>query len=270
MGKSVTVKEALRRGRIKLFYLPMTALFGTIILATVLSSLQLIPAWTIPVSIVVGFIASWLTWSYFVNQWKVWAFENVRNIHELQRKAIDQRLIWKSGSWFEKTEFQSPEQKQKLKSLEEKFLEDDIYNDDLRVPKETAIFYSKSKLFWSFIAVIAFICGGIYLITSNEYWGYFLAGLGVILGYFEITKTKKLNEPQIIISDKGIKIENKHFVPWNVIRNDHVYTKHGSNSSTTYLVFNNENIVVDELDTNADKLEHLLRVYRVRFENKNS
>ena len=48
--------------------------------------------------------------------------------------------------WFEKTEFKTLQEKTKLKSLEKKFLEKDIYKDDLSVPKQTIIYYSKTSL----------------------------------------------------------------------------------------------------------------------------
>ena len=105
MIENVSVDEALNKGRWKLVYLPMIVLFSCVGLSFYIKSQEILDGWIIAVGFIVGFLLSWLVWSYFVVDWKVWAFENVRNVHELQRKAIEQRLIWSEGSWFEKTEF---------------------------------------------------------------------------------------------------------------------------------------------------------------------
>lgn len=121
MTETVTVEQALSKGRWQLKYLPMIVTFGIIGGGIYLSYAKIFEGWIIPVGFVLGFLSGWLVWSYFVNQWKIWAYENVRNVHELQRKAVEEKLIWESGSWFEKTEFKDYQQKQKLKQLKKSF-----------------------------------------------------------------------------------------------------------------------------------------------------
>ena len=113
---NVTVKEALKKGRIRLVYLPMLMTFGIIGLGIYLGVENIFGGWIFPVAFIVGFSSGWLSWSYFVVEWKIWAYENVRNINELQRKAVKEKLICDSESWFEKTQFKNYQQKQKLKN----------------------------------------------------------------------------------------------------------------------------------------------------------
>lgn len=267
MREEVSVEQALNKGKKKLVFLPMVVLFSCIGVSFYFKSTQLIDGWIIIVGFVLGFLFSWLTWSYFVVEWKIWAFENVRNVNELKRKAIEQRLIWNEGSWFEKTEFKSYEQKQKLKQLEKKFLEKDVYHDDLNVPKETKIGYSKSNITIEFIVGIGMIGLGIYFFM-NEKSGFFWVLLPLIGIYNLYSSLKKYfdKSPQIILNNFGVQLKKSELVSWDHIFNDRVYTVSSGKSSTDYFEFNDEKIAISNLDITFNKLENLLHVYRVRFE----
>lgn len=89
MREEITVNEALKKGRIKLIYLPISIIVGFIGLGLLFKENQFIGEWILLLSLIAGIVLAWLTWSYFVNDWKIWAYENVRNIHELQRKAVE-------------------------------------------------------------------------------------------------------------------------------------------------------------------------------------
>lgn len=266
--EEVTVEQALRRGKWQLKYLPMIITFGCIGGGFFLSAQNIFGGWIIPVCFFVGFSMGWFVWSYFVMEWKIWAYENVRNIHELQRKAVEEKLIWENGSWFEKTEFKNYEQKEKLKQLGEKFLEKDIFKDDISVPKETIIYYSKITIsvFLIFFLGTSFL--GIYLLVEKEYFGLVLLILGLYLSFDQFNKLKD-NAPQIIVNDKGIKLKNENLTPWNRIYNDRVFSQSNGKKSTNYLAFNDEKIAIDELAIKFNELENMLHVYRVRYEKNN-
>ncbi|MRX67698.1 hypothetical protein SAMN06265349_10567 [Flavobacterium resistens] len=266
MTETVTVEQALKKGRWQLKHLPMIVTFGIIGGGIYLSYAKIFEGWIIPVGFVLGFLSGWLVWSYFVNQWKIWAFENVRNVHELQRKAVEEKLIWESGSWFEKTEFKNYQQKQKLKQLEKKFLEKDIFKDDISVPKETVIFYSRIAILFLLVLSLVMNISGIYFLYEKEYLGLFLLGVGVYLTYDNVKKLRD-KSPQIIINAEGIKLKDEKLVKWNNIRNDRVFTEIRGKNSTTYLAFNHEKIDIGELDIKTQDLEKMLHVYRVRYEN---
>ncbi|MFH6969093.1 hypothetical protein [Flavobacterium sp. FlaQc-28] len=268
MKEKVTIEEALSKGRWRLKHLPMIVIFTFIAGSIFLFYVKIFDGWIVPIGIISGFISGWLVWSYFVNKWKIWAFENVRNVHTLQRKAVEEKLIWESGSWFEKTEFKNYDQEQKLKQLESKFLEKDVFKDDISVPKETIIFYSKTTLIFLLLVSLGMIFIGIYFGLQQEYFGLLILAFGLYLAYDQIKKLRD-NEPQIIINDKGIKLKDEKIVSWNRISNDRVFTQSSGKRSTNYLAFNNELIEIDELTIKFDDLEKLLHVYRVRFENSN-
>lgn len=270
MRENVTVQQALSKGKIKLVYLPLLLLLSSIGIGVYLKSVELYSGWAIGISVAVGFLLSWLAWSYFVVEWKVWAFENVRNVHELKRKAIEQRLIWNDDSWFNKTEIVSYEQKQKLKLLEKKFLEKDVYHDDISVPKETAIYFSKTTMVIEFIVGVFMIGSGLFFYwtdSSGFYW--MILPLIGIYSFYSCLKKYLDKSPQIIINSEGIKLKNTSLTAWNQVYNDRVFNESHGKHSTNYLSYNSEKISIDNLDIKFDKLENLLQVYRVRFEKSN-
>jgi hypothetical protein len=138
-------------------YPVMGIMFGIILLALYLGSLNVFPAWTIAFPIVGCVLLPWLYWSFMITKWRIWAFENVRNVHELKKKAIEGKLIWKDGSFWGKTEIKMPADRDKLKMLETKFNQADIYTDDFTVPVETIVIYAKNKIYVELgVAVVLF------------------------------------------------------------------------------------------------------------------
>lgn len=262
MKETVTVEEALSIGRWKLKHLPMIVTFSFIIVGIILSYANIFDGWVIALGFLLGFLSGWLVWSYYVNEWKIWALENVRNVHTLQRKAVEEKLIWEKGSWLEKTEFKNYNQKQKLEQLETKFLEKDIFKDDISVPKETIIFYSRISIIFLSIFYLLITSLGIYLLIDKSYLGLVFVVFGLYLSYDQIKKLRD-QEPQIIINDKGIKLKGVKLISWNNINDERIFT----GSSTNYLAFNNEMIDIGDLNVKFKDLEHLLHVYRVRYEN---
>jgi hypothetical protein len=54
--------------------------------------------------VLVGFGVSWLWWSVVAPRWRQWALDRGAPPDELQRLAAANRLLWRKGSAFEKTE----------------------------------------------------------------------------------------------------------------------------------------------------------------------
>ena len=57
------------------------------------------------VSVIAGFVGTWLWWSYRVPRWRRWALRQGIPPDELQAAAQAAMLVWPKGSFFEKTEF---------------------------------------------------------------------------------------------------------------------------------------------------------------------
>ena len=69
-------------------------------------------------SLLISWPASWLTWSFLVTRWRIWAYERVENLDELKAIAVEAKLLWPEGHARERTEIRTPAQKQRISELE--------------------------------------------------------------------------------------------------------------------------------------------------------
>lgn len=251
-------------------------LFPMLALLIFLSVKDLVPIWFLPIIFFAGLLliilACWVLWSVRITDWKLWAFENVRNVHELEKRAIQERIIYEPNNSFSKTEFWTNEKKAKWEIIKEKFKQEDIFIDDLTVPSETLIFYSKSKSKGEITLVIFFLLVGIVLsIVADNYFAAYLVGVFAIFGvYIVYTRYQRTTniEPQIIINEKGIETISTPFQDWNVIKNEEAIMERDGKHSKSYLIFDfpegKEHLRIYDFDTSLKSLNHLLRIYRGR------
>tara|TARA_R110002072_G_scaffold302651_1_gene487084 strand:+ start:899 stop:1726 length:828 start_codon:yes stop_codon:yes gene_type:complete len=271
MREEISVSKAINRGHLIVNIPVFISMFGIPTLAFYLSDKKLIPNWGIGISFIIGFIVAWLVWSFMITKWRIWAFENVRNVHELKKRAIAEKLIWKDGKIFEKTEIRSSEQKRKLKLLEKKFEKKDIFKEDYSVPKSKKIYYSKTSNLIQMFIMLACSVFGIFLIVDSE--SYIVGSLLIIVGiYFayEYFKKSTISEPQIKIDDKGIETVNVNFKNWSEIKNEEVIFINNGKSSNAYLNFDFkggfESLEITDFNITPKEMENLLRTYRIRNE----
>jgi len=238
---------------------------------------NLVPAWSLPIIFFVGFlpifILLWLLWSIRITDWKLWAFENVRNVHELERRAIQEKLIYKSDSILNKTEIWTKNKKARWNLLKEKFKQEDIFIDDLTIPSETIIYYSKSKsrlqiIFAAFFCLIGIVIG----VIANSYFTACIVGIFLIFAAYFIYKRYLFvtnATPQIILNEKGIETTDISFQSWSIVKNEEVITElNYDEASRNYLIFEypagQAKIRIDYFDINKPALNKLLRIYRSR------
>jgi hypothetical protein len=275
MNESVTVDEAISKGLRMVNYPAFIILIGTIELTAYLSIQKIIPTWGLAVGFILAIGLAWLWWSIMITKWRIWAFDNVRNVHELKKRAIQEKLIWpdNSNSIFEKTEIRSAADKEKLASLKNKFNQEDLFQDDLAIANETIIYYSRSKNFLEMIFTLLSLVGGIYLILKTD--RYILGSILTIIGaYFSFKEYKEATntEPQIIINNKGIKTISTDYYSWNDIENEDVVSEGSGNNTHYFLTYNHpdgaEYLQIDDYNTDQKSLTKLLILYRGRSKKK--
>lgn len=269
---NVSVDEAIARGHRMVTY-PVTAIF--IVVMTVSFYLvfqEIVPVRVGGLGVAASLLLSWLYWSFIVTKWRLWAFENVRNVHELEKRAEQEKIIWSIKGVFEKTEIRSVAEQEKWTLLQEKFKQADVYYDDITVPYETLIYFSKGKKVFEIILGIVFLAIGLYItIINEEYFGLIAVIGGLLLLYTGIRDVTN-NEPQIMIDHRGIKTAKTDFAEWKDIRSEEIVQERSGKSVQYYLVYSHlkglEKVNIDSLDINQKTLNNLLRVYRVRSENR--
>jgi len=262
MVENITVDKALYKGHKMVTYPVMLIMFGVIGLTFLFGFQKHPPVWIWPVGLSSSLILSWLFWSVSVPKWKVWAFDNVRNVHELEKRAIQEKLIWNSNSIFNETEIWKKEDKQKWELLQGKFLKKDeiVFESDLKVPPETIICYSKSKNFIEMIVMLGCMSLGVYLIIQDNSY---IVGIifSLIGGYFAFKEYREATNksPQITLNDKGIETINTKFYNWNEIFNENVEILGSGKHIHYYLIYEYpggvENLLVDDFDVDYKRVE---------------
>lgn len=271
MTENTSVDKAITRGHLLVNVPVFISLLGTVSLGLYLAHLEIIPDWGIGLSIVIGIALSWLTWSFMITKWRIWAYENVRNVHELKKRAISEKLIWSDAGWFGKTEIRTTSDRIKLKELEKKFLKSDIHKEDYSIPTSTTVFYSKATIFIELTVGLACSGLGIYTLhtTENFVLGFILTVAG---GYFGFRKFKQAinRNPQITIDNNGIKTISTGFKSWEEIYKEEVVREGYGRTTKYYLtyVFNDghEKIRIDDFDTSPKAIGNMLKTYRIRHE----
>jgi len=271
MFETVTVDEALRKGKRNINLPVYIILFGMIGLSVYFVSVKNFSGWYNAAGVIGGFVFGWLYWSLAITKWRLWAFENVRNVHELKQRAIKEKLIWPDDSFFRRTEIQTADQRQRLINLENKFSRPDIFNDDYSISLETIVYYSKIKGLLQSIFMVLVFAGGLYLITQEHNYiiGAIVSVVGAIFTYTGFAHYKN-RDPQIIISNRGVQTASVQFYSWQQVWGEDVITRKHGKSSTTYFIYQypggNAELDINEFDINKRELEKLLRIYRGRSE----
>jgi len=269
MKEQITVDKAIKRGHLIVNVPVAVLMFGTPILGMYLSSVKIIPTFGIAISFILGFGLAWLYWSYKITKWRLWAFKNVRNVHELKKRAIQEGLIWKDNKWYERTEIQTESDKLNWKKLQIKFEKEDEYKEDYSVPQKTTIYYSKVKNTYELIIMLGCLSLGVYLISTTDSY-IFGSILTLIGGYFSFKEFIQVvnTKPQIIIDSKGIKTISTDFKKWQTVSNEDVIMEGSGKHTEFYLVYDysggSEYLKIDDYNINQKELLNLLRTYRIR------
>lgn len=272
MRQEISVNKAIKRGHLIVNIPVFICIIGIPALSFYLSNQNLIPKWGIGIGFVLGFVIAWLVWSFMVTKWRIWAFENVRNVHELKKRAIQEKLIWNDGNIFEKTEIRNSEHKSRLKKLEKKFEQEDEYREDHSLPLKMEIHYSKAYNYVELGVSILIIGVGIYFFTKADIKQYILGAIISGIGLYSTIKEfrKALDtKPKIIIDSRGIQTKNVEFKNWSSIKSEEVIQEGYGKSAKSYLIYfydeeEFEKIEIDSLNVTHRELENIIRTYRIR------
>lgn len=273
MNETVSVDEAIAKGRRMLMYPGYVILcvsFGVFIYLMVEKNL---PNWCYVPGVLLVFVPSCIWWAVMTTKWRIWAFEHVRNVHELKERAIQERLIGRDNSFYVKLEIRSSLDKERLALLEDRFRQDDVFEDDLTIPDETIIYYSKKKNLWEMLLMLFCMAIGIYFFieSNSRIFGLIMTIAGAYLGYREYKEATD-TEPQIILNEKGIKTISTDFYAWNEIDNEEAIMEGYGKDSHCYLNYNHPNgseyLKIDDYDIDQRSLNKLLILYRSRSQKR--
>ena len=269
---NISVDTAIEKAKRTILYPSLGILIGIPLILCVLAELDIIQSWLVLIGFICSTLISILFWSFTITNWKIWAYENVRNLHELKRRAIQEKLSYEDDSFYLKLEFKSQRQKEKLKYLEKRFENKDLFSDDNEIPTETIISFSKngrSLIMYSGLGSLALI--SLTLSILFNIYGIILSILFVLFIYL-FTKNKIKAQWQITLNENGIQTLNTNFYEWNKVKNEIVTEEGSSKYREYYLTYEHptgiEKLRIDITEISNIRLEKLMRIYRGRYENK--
>ncbi|HMG90471.1 MAG TPA: hypothetical protein VK589_10430 [Chryseolinea sp.] len=271
--KEVSVNEALRIGKKNAGMRFVVPFYLTQILAGVASLAFSTSFYLIFISIPLGILLSYYFTTRYLYQWQIWAFQQVRNVHELKSKAEKWGLI---PGWESKLFPPSGRDRLILESLREKFSEPDIVPDDSHVPDIVEIYYSKTYnrfelICWSmgFIATTWAIIG---FVSENNLQGevmmqVFLGGLWLVTLLFSIENFIQLRttQPVITLTQDGIRIKRRLFTKADV-KDIEIYDgKHRTLKVKFHVTKLSYPVEITDLDVNVNALEDIVEVFVRRW-----
>lgn len=226
----------------------------------------LIPGYLMFPGLIASLLVAWVYWSFAITRWRIWAFSQVEDVHELKARAISGMLIWPDGSFFEKTEVRTKRDRELLRAIEVRFEEDRLskqITDDPTIPDTTLIYYSRRYI--SLVAaVMALIAAyGVYAVAVNarKFIGLFCVFMG---GYYILRNIGKVTnkEPQIVLDKVGITIGGR-FSKWTDVTN--ISVSHVSYGRLIVDSVNgSESVDLSEYDITSGALEKAIDVYILR------
>lgn len=271
MPENVSVEEAIHKGK-RMIQLPLYGiLFGGALVCT-LTLLYFSLSFFIPFGLLASIIAAIFHRSIAVVKWRLWAFENVRNVHELKQQAILLKFIVDDNSIIKTYEINSARDKKKWERLQEKFKLPDIFTDDLSIPAETSIYNSKFGSLFMLPFFIILMGWAVSLIFIRPAIPFILLSILLLFlfGWLSAMLIKRAFDktPKLTLSNEGISTAKTPFYKWAEITNEKTISKDGVKTTADYLTYNCPDGTIQTeltpLATSRSKIDKLIRVYRGR------
>ena len=227
---------------------------------------------------VVFFYLPYLFWSKRTTRWKLWAFDNVDDVHELKIMATEAHLCPAYGTVMDKLQIQSAEEREQWRNLQDRFNFRSAFIDDPEIPARTEVFYSKVHLTINILFALLFVVIGSvieYLTITHDGQTSLkiIAALVALVPIFLIFKSVQRmikKQPELVLDDQGLFTEQSGFLTWDLIFNEkvtRVYKGKGGVKVTFSFQHPGDIVHIDISDFNISKgrLERLIRVYKGRY-----
>lgn len=235
-------------------------------------------SWWFVVAVVFPIANMWAWWCVAVTGWRIWAYERVRNVHELITIARQEELIPAEGSWLERTEWRTRADQERLAALAVRFNTPDEFSDDHMIGERTEILYSATKAWTGIVGSMFMFALATYIVVNalpkdrSVWWVPVLCvALGAVVMVRQITRLMD-RRPVIILDENGIELRGGGFHLWSAINMEQVVRVRRGKNGFDELSFRTPQGVVafriDPLRTNKDELRHLMSVYRGRCEQR--
>ena len=262
----VSVDDAIKKGQLFVFNAQIALLLIFVLGPMLLSSFDWIEDKTSNWLSALGFVFILIYRSIATTKWRIWAFSNVRNVHQLQTKALDRSIITEPGGFWEKTEFKTKREKEILAKLQLKFKQPDIYKRPKNYPETIKIYTSRPIIAFHFVLATLLMTGlGFSFYEGNRDWYLMLFFIGII--YYAQGLFRQLidRKPQLILSKKGIESKEHKLYKWSAIKDFTIKKRMSNKSYEYYLEYGTPSKFVSfclrDLHVGVDELREAFRIY---------
>lgn len=121
MEEEISIDYAIERAEIKVNAPPILILVISALISFFLDLALNLHNWLFMFGVIISSISAWLIWSRNLMKWRIWAFSNIRNVHELKKRAEQKSILWPQGSLLSKIEFRFSDLEVKWNNLKSKF-----------------------------------------------------------------------------------------------------------------------------------------------------
>ncbi|MGY3211819.1 hypothetical protein [Mucilaginibacter sp. HD30] len=227
---------------------------------------------------VVFFYLPYLFWSKRTTRWKLWAFDNVDDVHELKIMATEAHLCPAYGTVMDKLQFQSTEEREQWRNLQDRFNFRSAFKDDPDIPARIEVFYSKLHLIINILFALLFVAIGSVIEhltikhdgpTSLKIIAAVIALVPTFLVFRSVQRMIK-KQPELVLDNQGLYSEQTGFLNWDLIFNEKV-TRVDQGKRGVKFTFSFQhpggivNIDISDFNISKGRLERLVRVYKGRY-----
>ena len=99
INKKISVKKTIKRGQLLLTLPAFILLIGPMFFSVILLDKDTFTGAIFLITILTSIVSIWLYIGYFSLKWKVWAFDNVNQVHLLRKRANESGLMINDGNW---------------------------------------------------------------------------------------------------------------------------------------------------------------------------
>ncbi len=275
MNVEVTIKEALSVGKRMVIFPSLAILIGfSFGFGIVLDQFKIHLSIGLFVGFLSGFVAMKLYWNYSSKKWQLWAFSNVKNVNELKRKAIENRLINKNFILDDKKQIRDNELRKKIAHIQKKFDSKEVFHDAFSIPKVTKIKASKIgetiPFILGFFMLGCVIYGYLEVKTASFY---LIIAFAVALFFWAIGIFAIFHKVVLIrMDDTGVQLHQKEFIRWEEVLACFVEKRLVGDHYAYYIVFQLKTVTIEfsinGLELNPQRIEKLAQIYWFRNKKK--
>ena len=256
-----SVSEAIDKARWPLKWFPTILLFASIVVGMISSNITKTPSALLLTPL--GIIVAIILWYIHSVKWRLWAIDNVKDIHRLYQVAQREQMLTNPFGWWNRASLKWSAQGRVLLELEEERLRAPRILEQVSNTPETIEFkYSRSTIYIG-IPFTLFMVGFLVFVPvkAGLLVAFFVLAGAAFMIYQMVSLWQRIQKHPFMIrlDPNGLTIESNSIIPWATITDCHIEIrgtgKHSRHYFTVYTIDNYFEIEVNEMAGSSSNLD---------------